>query len=121
MKKNNLIYWISTSLIALMMLFSAYNYFTNEDMKAAFIHLGFPSYFRIELAIMKIIGAGILVIPGISKLIKQLAYFGFALTFVSAIIAHLASGDGLKSAIAPIVFLAILAVSYYSNQKKLAS
>ena len=46
MKTNKIIYWTTTGIISTMMLFSAFGYFTNPDMKAAFVHLGFPDYFR---------------------------------------------------------------------------
>ncbi len=83
-------------------------------MKAAFVHLGFPGYFRVELAIAKIIGAMVLIVPGVPKILKQFAYFGFALTFVSAFIAHTASGDPISVAIMPLViFSDCLAVSYF--------
>jgi hypothetical protein len=51
MKIKVILYWGSTALISLMMLFSAFNYFTSPDMKAAFTHLGFPviSGFNLEL------------------------------------------------------------------------
>jgi len=49
MKKNNVIYWISTVIVSLMMLFSAYLYLTSDEVKAAFVHLGFPSYFYDEV------------------------------------------------------------------------
>ena len=112
MKKNNIIYWITTGIIAAMMLYSAYAYLTSDQMKAAFVHLGFPGYFRVELAVAKIIGALVLLVPGISKIVKQFAYFGFALTFVSAFIAHTASGDPISNAITPLLFLAVLTTSY---------
>lgn len=117
MKKNKIIYWIATGIIAAMMLFSAFGYFTNPDMKAAFVHLGFPNYFRIELGVLKIVGALVLILPFVSNKIKSFAYFGFALTFVSAFIAHLSSGDSISVAIAPIVFLAILMVSFFYQDK----
>jgi len=82
-------------------------------MKAAFVHLGFPGYFRVELAVAKIIGALVLLVPGIPKIVKQFAYFGFALTFLSAFIAHTASGDPISVAIMPLLFLGILIVSYF--------
>ncbi|KIA87701.1 DoxX family protein [Flavobacterium sp. AED] len=117
MKKNKIIYWTSTGIIGAMMLFSAYSYLTNEEMKGAFVHLGFPNYFRIELAIAKIIGAIVLLIPTFSRSIKGLAYFGFTLTFVSAFIAHTSSGDPMSIAIMPLIFSGILLVSYiYSNK-----
>lgn len=102
------------------MLFSAFGYFANEEMKAAFIHLGFPGYFRIELAIAKIIGALVLLIPFIPKEIKDMAYVGFAITFISAFIAHISSGDPISVAIMPLIFLAILLVSFVYNNKYVA-
>lgn len=117
MNKNKIIYWTTTGIISAMMVFSAYGYFLNPDMKAAFVHLGFPDYFRIELGVLKILGALVLILPMISDKVKSFAYFGFALTFISAFIAHYASGDPISVAVAPIVFLVILGVSYIFYHK----
>ena len=86
-------------------------------MKGAFVHLGFPNYFRVELAIAKIIGVLVLLIPSIPKEIKDMAYVGFAITFISAFIAHTSSGDPLSVAIMPLIFLGILAVSFIYSKK----
>ena len=99
------------------MLFSAFGYFTNTDMKAAFVHLGFPNYFRIELGVLKVLGALVLLIPIVPKKLKDFAYFGFALTFISAIVGHIATGDPLTNIIGPIVFLGILTISYRFSKK----
>jgi|SRR6218665_560910 len=117
MNTNKIIYWATTGIISAMMLFSAFGYFTSPDMKAAFVHLGFPDYFRVELGILKILGALVLLLPMVSDKIKSLAYFGFALTFISAFIAHTVSGDPISVAIMPIIFLSILAVSHYYHDK----
>ncbi|EJG03182.1 DoxX family protein [Flavobacterium sp. F52] len=111
--KNKIIYWTSTSLVSLVMLYSAYGYMTNEQLKGAFVHLGFPDYFRIELAAAKIIGVIFLMIPAIPVKLKEFAYFGFAITFVSAFIAHTFSGDPASAKAAPIIFSILLAVSYF--------
>lgn len=112
MKKNKIIYWISTSIIATMMLFSAFGYFVNPEMKAAFDHLGFPGFFRIELGVLKILGAFVLLIPIIPGRVKEFAYFGFTLTFISAVIAHVSSGDPISRIISPAIFLLTLVVSF---------
>jgi len=117
MKKDKIIYWTTTGLVSAMMLFSAYSYLTNETMKNGFVHLGYPGYFRVELAIAKLFGTLFLILPMVHAKLKEFAYFGFAITFVSAFIAHLSIGDPMKIAIAPVVFLAILAVSYLYFQK----
>ncbi len=118
MRKNKIIYWTSTGILSAMMLFSAMGYFTNEDMKNAFSHLGFPNYFRIELGAAKAIGALVLLIPMIPVKLKEFAYAGFCIVFISAIIAHLASGDAVSVVIAPVVMLGILSVSYIYYSKK---
>ena len=112
MKKDKIIYWITTGIVSLMMLFAAFNYVTNEATKSAFVHLGFPSYFRIELAVAKALGAIALLLPATPARLKGFAYSGFAIVFISAFIAHLSSGDPVSVAIFPLVFLVILAVSY---------
>jgi len=117
MKKSKIIYWTSTAIISAMMLFSAYSYLTNDQVKSAFVHFGFPGYFRIELAMAKLLGALVLVIPGIHPTIKQFAYFGFTVTFLSAFVAHTSVGDTVVHAVMPLIFLVILAVSYFYNNK----
>ncbi|SDP07866.1 DoxX-like family protein [Mucilaginibacter sp. OK268] len=117
MKKDKIIYWVTTGIVAAMMVFSAYGYFTNQEMKGAFVHLGFPNYFRIELGVMKILGALALILPMVPKKLKEFAYFGFALTFISAFIGHYASDDPLPTPIMPLIFLGILAASYIYKNK----
>jgi len=117
MKTNKIIFWSSTILLVVMMLFSAYNYLTNEQIKGAFVHLGFPSYFRIELAVAKILGAIVLLLPFASQTLKTIAYAGFGITFISAFIAHVSSGDPFSYAFMPLLFFVVLIVSYlYSNK-----
>jgi hypothetical protein len=117
MKKFKIIYWITTILTGLMMSFSAFAYLTSNDMVKAFEHLGFPSYFRIELAVAKMIGVLILVIPVLSGRIKEWAYAGFTIVFVSAFIGHMSSGDGFSVASFPLVSLILLMISYFSYHK----
>jgi hypothetical protein len=111
MKKDKIIYWTATGIVAAIMLWSAFNFSLNKEMKGAFEHLGLPNWFRIELTVAKILGALALLIPTIPNRIKEFAYCGFTITLISAIIAHSSSGDGISS-LDPLVFLGILIVSY---------
>jgi hypothetical protein len=111
MKKNKIIYWTTTAIVGTMMLFSAYQYFSNPKVEEGFAHLGFPNYFRVELGLAKILGALVLLIPQIPNRFKEWAYAGFGIVFVSASIAHFNNGDAVSMVISPIVFLGILAVS----------
>ena len=117
MKKNKIIYWTTTGIVAAIMLWSAFNFSFNEEMKGAFAHLGLPGWFRIELTVAKILGVLALLIPMMPNRIKEFAYFGFALTIISASIAHLSSGDGILHGLEPLVFLGILIVSYLYYHK----
>ena len=87
-------FWISTVLFALQMGFTAYAQLRIPDVAKAFAHLGFPGYFRIELALAKLAGLAALLIPMVPTRLKEWAYAGFAITLVSALTAHLAVGDG---------------------------
>lgn len=116
MKTTKITYWASTAIVALMMTFSAYSYFTNPMVKEGFQHLGFPDYFRVELAIAKLMGAVLLLIP-IHQRIKEWAYAGFTVIFISAFIAHSASGDPTQNIIMPVIFLIPLAMSYFTYHK----
>ncbi|MCW3463481.1 DoxX family protein [Chitinophaga nivalis] len=119
MKKNKIIFWITTGLISIMMLFSALSYLTNPEIKQGFHHLGFPDYFRIELAVAKILGTLVLIIPAVPKQLKEFAYAGFGFTFISAAIAHFSSGDPTSVVTAPFLFIILLVVSYIHYHKLL--
>ena len=112
MKRDKIIYWVITSLFVLALGFSAINYFTNPAMKEAFIHLGFPDYFRVELGIAKLLGCLALIIPQVPFRVKEWAYAGFAIDLISAAIAHASSGDPAGAVVFPAVLLVIMVVSY---------
>lgn len=88
-----IIYWIATALFCLQMSFTAYAQLTLPQVAQAFTHLGFPSYFRIELSCAKLVGVVLLLAP-VPPRLKEWAYAGFAINLTSALIAHLSVGDG---------------------------
>jgi hypothetical protein len=86
-------FWIVTALFCLQMSFTAYAQLRLPQVAEAFAHLGFPTYFRVELAWAKIVGVVLLLAPVATRL-KEWAYAGFAINLGSGLIAHLAVGDG---------------------------
>lgn len=112
MKKDKVIYWTTTGIIATLMFVSALNFAFNKDMQGAFHHLGLPNWFKLELTTAKFLGVLALVLPFAPRITKEFAYFGFGLTLVSADIAHLSSGDPVWFVAPHVTFLSILAVSY---------
>jgi hypothetical protein len=119
-KREQIVYWTSTGIIAGIMLWSALNFAFNPNMKEAFAHFGLPNWFRIELTTAKILGVFALVTPRLPVFIKDFAYVGFAITLVSASVAHLSSGDPIWLPIAHSMFLISLVVSYKYCHKRLA-
>ena len=119
--RNNRIYWVSTGMVCLVMIFSAVNFnLTNPigPMKGAFTHLGYPDYFRIELTAAKVLGVLALLIPGVPGKVRNFAYAGFAITLLSASIAHFSVGDPLMFVVDPLLFLVALCVSHvYSTSR----
>jgi DoxX-like family len=86
-------FWIATALFCLQIGFTAYAQLRLSQVAEAFTHLGFPDYFRVELAWAKLLGVLLLLAPVPARL-KEWAYAGFAITLCSALIAHLSVGDG---------------------------
>ena len=124
--RERVIYRTATGLVVAVMVFSIINFVFNDHFpfpngpEGAFVHLGFPSYFKIELTLAKILGVLALVIPAVPFKVKEFAYFGFGMTLVSASIAHFGRGDANLSVlfiIDPLVFLGLLVVSFFYFEK----
>jgi hypothetical protein len=86
-------FWIVTALFCLQMGFTAFAQLRLPQVADAFAHLGFPAYFRVELAWAKLLGVMLLLAP-VPATLKEWAYAGFAINLTSAIIAHRMVGDG---------------------------
>lgn len=115
MKRDRIIYWTATALVSAVMAFSAINFNLRHPFGPfdnPFGHLGLPDYLRIELSVAKALGVLALLLPGIPRKVKDFAYAGFAITLISAAVAHFATGDDLMFVIDPLLFLLVLAVSY---------
>jgi hypothetical protein len=120
MKTNKIIFWTTTSIIFLFEgVLPALTGHTDMA-KQGIAHLGFPDYFRIELNILKVLGALALILPMVPARIKEWAYFGFAINMLSAFIGH-AAVDGINGqTFFPLIVMAILIVSYVYYHKSQA-
>ena len=92
-KAQTIVYWAVTALFCLQMSFTAYAQLSLPEVAEAFNRLGFPAYFRVELSLAKLLGVALLLAPAPARL-KEWAYAGFAINIASALIAHVALGDG---------------------------
>jgi len=117
MKATKITYWITTGLVSGGMLLASYSYFADPHIPEAFVHLGFPDWFRVELGLAKFLGLVALILPMIPARVKEWAYAGFFINFVNAFLAHLISGDPVSAWIAPLVLLVMLITSYVTFHK----
>ena len=107
-------YWVSTGLVGVMSLFAAFAYLSGSPQAVqGFVHVGYPQQLRIILGIAKLLGAIILVVPGMAK-VKEWAYAGFTFAWISAFVAHYLAKDGPK-AFMPLILLLILVISYLTR------
>ncbi len=77
-------YWGTTDLIFLPDSIIPAFTFNTELAKQGIGRLGYPDYFRIELAVFKIIGGILLILSAVPALYKEWAYVGFGINFISA-------------------------------------
>jgi hypothetical protein len=106
-KAKTMVYWTVTALFCLEMSFTAhYMLLRLPEGAQAITRLGFPGYFRVELAWAKLIGVAVLLAPAPARL-KEWAYAGFAINLASALIAHLSRGDG-PDAVGPSAITGVL-------------
>ena len=112
MKKDNIIFWVATTLVFLMEGVLPALTSQSEVAKEGIRHLQYPEYFGAILVFFKVGGALILMIPQIPARIKEWAYAGFGFDFIFAFLS-IGMVDGFGGmAFFPLIFLGILAVSY---------
>jgi hypothetical protein len=113
-------FWIVTALFCLQMGFTAYAQLRLPQVAAAFDHLGFPAYFRVEISWAKLLGIVVLLAPLPARL-KEWAYAGFAIDLGSALVAHFAVGDGAQAWGWPAGTAVLWGLSYFFWRRKQAA
>lgn len=117
MKKEKILFWVSTTIIALFEGVMPALTSQTELAKEGIRHLGYPEYFGDALVLFKVLGVLVLVIPKLPMRLKEWAYAGFAFDFIFASISH-GAVDGMDfQTFFPLIILAILIVSYINHHK----
>ena len=113
-KRNKIIYWVATILLAFGMLQSGiFAVLRTKDWVDLVTGLGYPVYFLTILGIYKILGVIAILIPRF-KLLKEWAYAGFFFAMTGALASHLACGDYAVKAIAgPFFQIVFIILSWY--------
>jgi hypothetical protein len=115
MKTNKIIYYVTTGLLTLLLLFSAGMYiFNHQEVAGMFTNFGYPTYIIYPYAAAKILGlVAIWFFDG--KKIKEWAYAGFFFAFIFAAFAHIMIGDGEQ--LGAVIAMVLLIASYIFNKK----
>jgi len=113
-KRNLIIYWVATALLAFGMLASGVEQVIQaKSMQEILVHLGYPVYFMSILGTWKILGVVAILIPGF-KLLKEWAYAGFFFAMTGALVSHLICKDtGVKEILGPLMQTIFIVLSWY--------
>jgi len=119
MKKNKIIFWVTTIIIALMegVMPLATWIFAPQYMTIGTKALGYPDYFAYALIVAKILGVIAILYPKTPKMLKEWAYAGFTFNLLFAFISHAIVDKEIGNMIMPLVILAVLIISYRYNEK----
>ena len=119
-KTLNLLYWIFTILFAGLMIFSAVGGIQPNADTLKMMHdgMGYPIYFIQFISIAKVIGALVLLIPGLYR-IKEWAYAGLFIDLAGAIFSLIASFGFSPQMLGMLIWVIMGVLSYYFWHKKI--
>jgi DoxX-like family len=118
MKKNDIIYWVTTGIIFLFQGVMPALTSQSEMAKQGISHLGYPAYFGVMLTVFKVVGALALIIPQVPHRFKEWAYGCFVIEIIAAAWSNTAVDGFGVGILFPVVVLAILLVSYMYYHKR---
>ena len=121
-KSTNIIYWISTFVFAFLMIFSSAGGLKPSQQSIQIIHdgLGYPVYFIQFISIAKLLGAIVILVPGLNKSLKEWAYAGLFFDLAGAIYSGIASSGKFDLMMLTLIIWILPGVlSYFLWHKKI--
>ena len=117
MNKNKIIFWASTGLFfafqGLMPAFTSQSEMAKEGIR----HLQYPAYFGVMLAVFKVVGSLVLIIPQVPARFKEWAYGCFIIELIAAFWSNVAVDGFTPMSLMPVAFFGVLATSYISYHR----
>ena len=109
---RTIIFWtLTVSLVFELVAGSVWNLKQIEWVHVQLNHLGYPLYFSYILGLWQIGGAAAIIAPRFPR-VKEWAYAGSFFEFSGGVASHLLVGDGVKTWLTPLVYAAIVIVSW---------
>jgi hypothetical protein len=117
MKKDVIIFWVFTGIIALFEGVMPALTFNSEMAVEGIRHLGYPNYFGGMLAVLKVLGILAIVLPMVPARIKEWAYGCFFVELLCAAYSHLSVDGAGAQSFFPLIVLGLFAGSYIYYHK----
>ena len=118
-KTIKIIYWVSTILFVLANLFSGITSIMQTEPGVELMKgLGYASYVLVILGVAKVLGS-IALLQDKYRTLKEWAYAGFTFDILGASASFAFTMSPISAVISPLIFLAVMFVSYVSWTKKL--
>ncbi|MCG8575036.1 MAG: DoxX family protein [Flavobacteriales bacterium] len=115
MKRDKIIYWVSTGIFSLLILMGVGMYFGQHDeVVKMYESFGYPPYLIYPLGTVKVLGL-IAIWTNKSKMLKEWAYAGFVFELMLGAGAHISVNDG--GHYAAILVLICVIISYIFNKR----
>ena len=117
-KTTNVVYWVTTALVALMMLQGGISELLHTEGSVQVMRaLGYPDYLNTILGIAKLLGVAAILLP-VPRTLREWAYAGFTFDVSGAIASFVAAGMVNVTLLIPIFSLALVLASYWSWRRR---
>jgi uncharacterized membrane protein YphA (DoxX/SURF4 family) len=117
-RTTNIVYWVSTVLVALLMLQGGIAEVMRADSGIQVMRaLGYPDYFTVILGVAKLLGTAAILLP-VPRTLREWAYAGFTFDTIGAFISLAVVGPRNATLLIPLVALAFVQASYWSWRRR---
>lgn len=107
-----IVYWLATVVTAALFAVPGAALLARDHHFAAeMARLGYPAYFLLPFGALKILGALVVLLPGMPR-VKEWAYAGMAFDVAFAVYSRAALGDALPMVLLPLVIGAVALLSW---------
>jgi hypothetical protein len=118
-RKAGVVYGIFAGLTLLFLVsFGVMDILRMQNVSATIHHLGYPWYFCYLIGAGKLLAAGVLVYPK-TRILREWAYAGICFELIASFLSHSIVGDPWSQRVAPLLFLAIVAVACRTDPNRL--
>ena len=110
---SEIVYWVATVVSVVGVAGTGLLDLTGAPAMAQHVSaLGYPAYLQHFLGVAKVLGAVVILLPGLRRL-KEWAYAGMTFDLLGASYSHFAHRDDVAELLLPVSLLALLALSYF--------